>query len=387
MDRVGRRLRRSTSSATSRTCVRCRPRPATRVGQPRPAAPRRDGRRRARRARRAGAGGGQPARPRRAARRQVGRAGPAAAAPVTPPLTAPSTAPPGPGPSTCGPAAATPGGLGRPATPDARRRRAAPAGGRPGAAQLELVRRLADAVARDRGRGVRAAGRRGRCAAPGPAAGWPSSRCAGRAVRGAPRRFGAPPVDPADVPADELLRVGARRAGRAARWRSRCRRARRRPDRAAAPALATAGFRLAGAPDHGRPASGPSWPRGRPRRGRPPTRVLLLARAVRRTCSPRSGRPGCSAAAAVAGPRSSAGAGTPATGCRRRPRWPTWPAAGRPGSVPAGCTCWSPAPATATPPSCRRDRCCACRAAGDRAGDAADLARLSRRPASTWCGW
>ena len=117
------------------------------VGQPRPPAPRRDGRRRARRDRRAGAGGREPPRPARADRRQDRPRGPAAAAASD----RPTSRRPGPGPSTCGPAATTPWSawVERPAAAEAS---VPPGWTMPGAAQLELVRRLARRLDRRAGR-------------------------------------------------------------------------------------------------------------------------------------------------------------------------------------------------------------------------------------------
>ncbi|QWZ07609.1 hypothetical protein KRR39_19635 [Nocardioides panacis] len=78
----------------------------------------------------------------------------------------------------------------------------------PGAAQLELVRRLADRLARSddtdafRGLADLVIGRSG------PGRGRAQQPLSWTGTGDGPRRFGAPPVDPADVPADELVRVG-----------------------------------------------------------------------------------------------------------------------------------------------------------------------------------
>jgi hypothetical protein len=75
----------------------------------------------------------------------------------------------------------------------------------PGAAQLEVVRRLALVSDLDGPRFARLADVVLHRSAPGR--GLAQQPLAWPATSGAPRRFGAPPTDPSDVPLDELVRV------------------------------------------------------------------------------------------------------------------------------------------------------------------------------------
>ena len=242
----------------------------------------------------------------------------------------PTSRRPGPGPSTSAPAARTPWTTWVAAGPGA---------------DASVPRRLVGA----RGRAARAGpppGRRARShgpasrwptscwAGPAPAAAWPSSRWPGRGSTG-PAGSVRPPTDPSDVPDDELVRVGGRRADRAAAARVR-RRAPGRPSPAVGgwPAARRSPWPVRRSPP---PSYAGSW---RPRvtsraAGRP--QVLLLAEPLDVVAGPGLVGPGAARGAGpVAGLRDALGR-PPHAAAVGRPPGPG-PRAGPTGSGPSRCT-------------------------------------------------